>query len=97
VERKGVGLLHSKWRCGGARRTGGVRATRSGSLRGEEVEDFTHDAAGLVCLEEILGVGGAFENDQGFGLGSFVVLLLNARKAGAVTTCVVSRDDKKGG
>lgn len=61
------------------------------------MEDFTHDAVGLVCLEEILGVGGAFENDQGFGLESFVVLLLKAREAGAVTACVVARDDKKGG
>jgi hypothetical protein len=78
-------------------RTGGVLATRCGSLRGEELEDFTHDAAGLVCFEKILGVGGAFENDQGFGLGSFVVLQLNAREAGAVTACVVARDDKKGG
>jgi hypothetical protein len=69
-------------------------ATRGGSLCGKEAEDFAHDAVGLVCLEEILGVGGAFENDEGFWLGSSVVLLLNAGETWAVTAGVVARDDK---
>ena len=68
-----------------------------GSLRGEKLEDLAHDALSLVCLEEILGVGGAFENDEGFGLGSFVVLLPNAGETGAVSASIVACDDKKRG
>src|SRR5258708_14601487 len=49
------------------------------SLRGEKAEDLPHHPLSLIGLEEKLSVGGAIQNDEFFGFGSFLVLLANPR------------------
>ena len=48
------------------------------SLRGEKAEDLPHQPLSLIGLEEKLSVGGAIQNNEFFGFGSFLVLLANS-------------------
>lgn len=56
---------------------------------------LVHYPRTLIGLKEILRVGGAFENDELFGLGSLFVLRADSGEAWAVAAGVVAGDDEE--
>lgn len=73
--------------CAGANSFCDLRSCGPG---GEEAKDFAHNAVGLICLEQELGVGGTIENDQFFWLGRFHVLFANSGESGTIFVCVIA-------
>ncbi len=48
--------------------------------RGEESQDLAHQPLALVRIKQILRMRGAFQHDQLFRIGSFIVLRANPGK-----------------
>ena len=61
----------------------------------EEMKDFAQEAWALRGVEEKLGVGGAFEDDQFFGLLSLFVVAGDAGQAWAVAAYIVAGEDEE--
>ena len=62
---------------------------------GQEMEDFVQEARALRGVEEELGVGGTFEDDELLRLLGFFVVVGDAGQAGAVSAGVVSGEDEE--
>jgi phosphoribosyl 1,2-cyclic phosphodiesterase len=72
-------------------------ARRRGWGHSQKSQNLPHHAVCLISLKEKLSVGRAVEYDQLFGLGSFLVLLANPRKAWSIAAGIVARHNEQRG